>query len=85
MLTIVGIILLLVWLVDYAVQLTAGSLVHLLLLFEAISFGLDFLRSRSGAPPELGSSSPQGAPPPLDARGSLASRSRSQPPKFLAT
>jgi hypothetical protein len=47
MLTIIGIILLLVCLFDYAVHLTAGSLVHLLLLFAAISFGLDFLRSRS--------------------------------------
>jgi hypothetical protein len=46
-LTIIGIILLLVWLFDYAVHLTAGSLVDLLLLFAAISFALDFLRSRS--------------------------------------
>jgi len=47
MLTIIGIILLLVWLFDYAVHLTAGSLVDLLLLFAAISFALDFMRSRS--------------------------------------
>lgn len=47
MLVFVGIILLLVWLFDYAVHLTAGSLIDLLLIFAAISFGLDFLRGRS--------------------------------------
>jgi hypothetical protein len=48
MLTIIGIMLLLVWLFGHAIHLTAGSLVDLLLLFAAISFGLDFLGSRSG-------------------------------------
>jgi hypothetical protein len=47
MLVVVGIILLLVWLVDQAVPLNAGSLIDLLLLFAAISFGLDYLRRRS--------------------------------------
>jgi hypothetical protein len=47
MIVLIGIILLLAWLFDYAVHLTAGSLIDLLLLFAAISFGLDFFRSRS--------------------------------------
>jgi amino acid transporter len=47
MLVIVGIILLLLWLFDYAVHLTAGSLIDLLLIFATISFALDFLRDRS--------------------------------------
>ncbi len=47
MLVFIGIILLLLWLFDYAVHLTAGSLVNLLLIFAAISFSLDFLRGRS--------------------------------------
>lgn len=46
MLVAIGIILLLVWLFDYAVHLTAGSLIDLLLLFAAISFALDYLRGR---------------------------------------
>lgn len=46
MLVIVGIILLLAWLFDYAVHLTAGSLVDLLLILATISFALDFLRTR---------------------------------------
>ena|SRR5258707_1809331 len=47
MLVAIGIILLLAWLFDYAVHLTAGSLVDLLLLFAAISFALDYIRGRS--------------------------------------
>ena len=47
MLVLIGIILLLVWIIDYAVPLNAGSLIDLLLLFAAISFGLDYLRGRS--------------------------------------
>jgi hypothetical protein len=47
MLVVVGIILLLAWIINYAVPLNAGSLVDLLLLFAAISFGLDYLRRRS--------------------------------------
>jgi|SRR6476661_764066 hypothetical protein len=47
MLVAIGIILLLVWLFDYAVHLSAGSLVDLLLLFAAISFALDYIRGRS--------------------------------------
>jgi hypothetical protein len=47
MLVAIGIILLLAWLFEYAINLTAGSLVDLLLLFAAIAFGLDFLRRRS--------------------------------------
>jgi hypothetical protein len=47
MLVVVGIILLLSWIINYAVPLNAGSLIDLLLLFAAISFGLDFLRKRS--------------------------------------
>jgi Family of unknown function (DUF5670) len=47
MLVAIGIILLLVWLFDYAVHLTAGSLIDLLLLFAAISFALDYIRGRS--------------------------------------
>jgi hypothetical protein len=47
MLVVIGIILLLVWLFDYAVHLTAGSLIDLLLLFAAISFGLDYIGGRS--------------------------------------
>jgi hypothetical protein len=47
MLVVVGIILLLAWIINYAVPLNAGSLIDLLLLFAAISFGLDYLRSRS--------------------------------------
>jgi hypothetical protein len=47
MIVLIGIILLLAWLFDYAVHLTPGSLIDLLLLFAAISFGLDFFRSRS--------------------------------------
>lgn len=47
MLVFIGIILLLLWLFDYAVHLTAGSLINLLLIFAAISFSLDFLRGRS--------------------------------------
>lgn len=49
MLVIVGIILLLLWLLDYAVHLTAGSLVDLLLLFAVISFALDFMRGRGSS------------------------------------
>jgi hypothetical protein len=48
MLVIIGIILLLLWLIDYAVHPGASSLVDLLLIFAAISFGLDYLRGRSG-------------------------------------
>ena len=47
MFVIIGIILLLLWLIDYAVHPAASSLVNLLLLFAAISFGLDYLRGRS--------------------------------------
>jgi hypothetical protein len=47
MLVAIGIILLLAWLFDYAVHLTAGSLIDLLLLFAAISFALDYIRGRS--------------------------------------
>jgi len=47
MLVLTGIILLLVWIINYAVPLNAGSLIDLLLLFAAISFGLDYLRGRS--------------------------------------
>ena len=47
MLVVVGIILLLAWIINYAVPLNAGSLIDLLLLFAAISFGLDYLRKRS--------------------------------------
>ena len=46
MLVIVGMILLLTWTFDYALHLTPGSLVNLLLLFATISFVLDFLRER---------------------------------------
>lgn len=46
MLVIVGMILLLTWIFDYAVHLTPSSLVNLLLLFATISFVLDFLRER---------------------------------------
>jgi hypothetical protein len=53
-LVFVGIILLLLWLFEYAVHLTAGSLVDLLLIFAAISFGLDFLREREAAEPRPG-------------------------------
>jgi len=49
MLVFIGIILLLAWLFDYAVHLAAGSLIDLLLIFAAISFGLDFLRGRSAS------------------------------------
>ena len=44
MLVFIGIILLLAWLIDHAVHLTAGSLIDLLLIFAAISFALDILR-----------------------------------------
>ena len=44
MLVLIGIILLLVWLINYAVPLNVGSLIDLLLLFAAISFGRDYLR-----------------------------------------
>src|SRR5262249_5128026 len=47
MLVLIGIMLLLVWLINYAVPLNAGSLIDLLLLFAAISFGLDYMRGRS--------------------------------------
>jgi hypothetical protein len=47
MLVAIGIILLLAWLFEYAIHLTAGSLVDLLLLFAAIAFALDFLRRGS--------------------------------------
>jgi len=47
MLVVVGIILLLAWIINYAVPLNAGSLIDLLLLFAAISFGLDYLNSRN--------------------------------------
>jgi hypothetical protein len=47
MLVAIGIILLLAWLFDYAIHLTAGSLVDLLLLFAAIAFALDYIRSGS--------------------------------------
>jgi hypothetical protein len=46
MLVIIGIILLLAWLFDYAVHLTATSLIDLLLIFATISFALDFVRDR---------------------------------------
>ena len=46
MLVIVGMILLLTWIFDHAVHLTAGSEINLLLLFASISFVLDFLRER---------------------------------------
>jgi hypothetical protein len=49
MLVIIGIILLLAWLFDYAVHLTAGSLIDLLLIFATISFALDFVRDRGGS------------------------------------
>ena len=47
MLVAIGIILLLAWLFDYAIHLTAGSLIDLLLLFAAIAFALDYIRRRS--------------------------------------
>jgi hypothetical protein len=53
-LVLVGIILLLLWLFEYAVHLTAGSLFDLLLIFAAISFGLDFLRERDETGPRPG-------------------------------
>jgi hypothetical protein len=47
MLVLIGMMLLLVWIINYAVPLNAGSLIDLLLLFAAISFGLDYMRRRS--------------------------------------
>jgi hypothetical protein len=49
MLVLIGMMLLLVWIINYAVPLNAGSLIDLLLLFAAISFGLDYLRNRRSA------------------------------------
>jgi len=49
MLVIIGMILLLLWLIDHAVHPTVSSLIDLLLLFAAISFGLDYLRSWTDA------------------------------------
>ena len=46
MLVIVGMILLLTWIFDYALHLAPSSLVNLLLLFASISFVLDFMRER---------------------------------------
>jgi hypothetical protein len=47
MLVAIGMILLLAWLFDHAVHLTAGSLIDLLLLFAAIAFALDYIRRRN--------------------------------------
>jgi Family of unknown function (DUF5670) len=48
MLPIIGVILLVLWLLDYAFHLTAGSLVNLLLVFAVVAFVIDFFgRSRS--------------------------------------
>jgi hypothetical protein len=47
LLVIIGIILLLAWLFDHAVHLSAGSLINLLLIFATISFALDFVRDRN--------------------------------------
>lgn len=48
MLPIVGVTLLVLWLLDYAFHLTAGSLVNLLLLFAMLAFIIDFF-GRPGA------------------------------------
>jgi hypothetical protein len=48
MLVIIGMILLLLWLIDHAIHPSVSSLIDLLLLFAAISFGLDYLRSWTG-------------------------------------
>lgn len=48
MFPIIGIILLVMWLLDYAFHLTAGSLVNLLLIFAVVAFIIDFF-GRPGA------------------------------------
>lgn len=48
MFPIIGIILLVMWLLDYALHLTAGSLVNLLLIFAVLAFVIDFF-GRPGA------------------------------------
>ena len=48
MLPIVGVTLLVLWLLDYAFHLTAGSLVNLLLIFAVLAFIIDFF-GRPGA------------------------------------
>jgi hypothetical protein len=50
MIVFVGIILLLVWLIDYAVHPGASNIVDTLLLFSSISFTLDILRERRRDP-----------------------------------
>jgi hypothetical protein len=53
MLVIVGMILLLTWIFERAFDLTADSLV-LLLIFASVSFALDFIREQEITQPRTG-------------------------------
>jgi Family of unknown function (DUF5670) len=48
MLTLIGIVLLVVWLSDYAFHLAAGSLVHLLLVLAVFALLVDLILNRGG-------------------------------------
>ena len=54
MLVVVGMILLLAWTFEHAFDLSAGSLVNLLLIFASISFALDIFRERDTMNPRPG-------------------------------
>jgi len=54
MLVVVGMILLLAWIFERAFDLSAGSLVNLLLIFASISFALDIFRERDTMSPRPG-------------------------------
>jgi hypothetical protein len=54
MLVVVGMILLLAWIFERALSLSAGSLVNLLLIFASISFALDIFRERDTMNPRPG-------------------------------
>jgi hypothetical protein len=62
MLTMIGIVLLVVWLFDYAFHLAPGSLVHLLLVLAVIAFLLDFILNRGASVWDTGLRS-NGRPP----------------------
>jgi hypothetical protein len=47
-------ILLLAWIFEHAFDLSAGSLVNLLLIFASISFALDIFRERDSMSPRSG-------------------------------
>ena len=74
MIVFVGIMLLLVWLIDYAVHPGVSNIVDTLLLFSSISFTLDILRERRREPKDR---PPRwDHDPPTSPRGRLRSAAR---------